>query len=74
MKYFRIKEFDSDIKGSGKNMDINFLRFIDELRKRCEFPFIVTSGYRTPEHNKRVGGIENSAHTKGLACDIAMIG
>ena len=73
MEYFKIKEFDSpDVKGSGKNMDIKFLRFIDELRKRCKFPFIVTSGYRTPEHNKKVGGIENSAHLKGLACDIAM--
>jgi len=40
MKYFKIKEFDSpDLKGSGKNMDINFLRFLDELRKRCGFPF-----------------------------------
>ena len=73
MKYFKIKEFASpDKPKSGKNMDIKFLRFIDELRKRCKFPFIVTSGYRTPEHNKKVGGIENSAHLKGLAADIVM--
>tara|TARA_Y100001963_G_C6617308_1_gene369940 strand:+ start:8 stop:388 length:381 start_codon:yes stop_codon:yes gene_type:complete len=73
MKYFRIKEFASpDDLTSGKNMDVKFLRFMDELRTRCKFPFIVTSGYRTPEHNKKVGGIETSAHLKGLACDIAM--
>lgn len=31
---------------------------------------IVTSGYRCEEHNKEVKGVENSAHTKGLAADI----
>jgi len=31
---------------------------------------IVTSGYRCPAHNKQVGGVEDSAHTKGLAADI----
>ena len=31
---------------------------------------IITSGFRCPEHNKTVGGIEDSAHMKGLAADI----
>ncbi len=31
---------------------------------------IITSGYRCEEHNKEVGGIEDSAHKKGLAADI----
>lgn len=31
----------------------------------------VTSGFRTPEHNKEVGGVPNSFHTKGQALDIA---
>ncbi len=31
---------------------------------------IITSGYRCEEHNKEVGGIEDSAHLKGLAADI----
>ena len=77
MEYFKIKEFDSpDVKGSGKNMDIKFLRFIDELRKRCKFPFVVTSGYRTPEYHKsladRYHTSPTSAHLKGLAADIVM--
>lgn len=31
---------------------------------------IVTSGYRCQAHNKEIGGVENSAHMKGLAADI----
>ena len=78
MEYFKIKEFDSpDVKGSGKNMDDQFLRFINELRKRCKFPFVVTSGYRTPEYHKSLTDrgyhtSPTSAHLKGLAADIVM--
>ena len=31
---------------------------------------IVTSGYRCQAHNKQVGGVDDSAHMKGLAADI----
>jgi hypothetical protein len=31
----------------------------------------VTSTYRTPAHNRRVGGVRNSWHTHGRAIDIA---
>ena len=31
----------------------------------------VTSTYRTPEHNRRVGGVRNSWHIRGRAIDIA---
>lgn len=31
---------------------------------------IITSGYRCEEHNKEVGGVEDSAHLEGLAADV----
>ena len=78
MKYFKKKEFDSpDVKKSGKNMDKEFLLFIDELRNRCGFPFRITSGFRTKEYHQSLTErgyhtIPTSAHLKGLAADIAL--
>lgn len=37
-------------------------------------PITITSGYRTPEHNRRVGGATNSLHMMGLAADIVVSG
>lgn len=32
--------------------------------------FIITSGYRSPDHNKRIGGAKNSMHLQDRARDI----
>ncbi len=37
-------------------------------------PIHITSGYRTPEHNQKVGGSVTSLHLKGLAADIVVDG
>lgn len=44
---------------------------LDNLREICGFPFVITSGYRTEEENKLVGGVAGSSHTKRLAVDIS---
>ena len=31
---------------------------------------IITSGYRSPEHNKKVGGVPDSQHCLGKAIDV----
>jgi zinc D-Ala-D-Ala carboxypeptidase len=72
LKHFKLSEFDSpDAPSSGEHMDGPFLIRLDDARERAGVPFRVTSGYRTREHNAKVGGVEDSAHTKGLAVDIA---
>lgn len=74
MIHFDISEFDSpDKKGSGKYMDKTFLSMIDEARGIARIPFKINSGYRTRKRNKRVGGVSNSSHLKGLACDIRCV-
>lgn len=72
MNYFTLDEFDSpDVPGSGENMDIKFLELLDYAREEAMIPFKINSGYRTPEHNAKVGGVENSSHIKGCAADIS---
>jgi len=54
---------------------------VDELRKLCVYvlqplrqyvgmPIVISSGYRSPELNRAVGGAKESDHTFGRAADI----
>ena len=72
MRYFNFEEFDSpDEPGSGHNMDDTFLEMLDEARAIAGVPFAITSGFRTPAHNRKVKGTKGSSHMQGLAADIA---
>ena len=42
---------------------------LELVRKVLGFPIMITSGYRCPLLNARVGGVSTRAHTKGLAVD-----
>lgn len=44
------------------------------LRNHLNLPVIITSGYRSPAYNKRVGGVANSQHLLGTAADIQVKG
>ena len=48
---------------------------LEEVRKHLgDKPLIITSGYRTPEHNKKVGGASRSFHLYGMAADFVVPG
>ena len=71
MTYFTFSEFDSpDQPGSGKNMDATLLQMLDLARELYGKPMIVNSGFRTEDHNIKVGGTAKSSHLNGLAADI----
>lgn len=42
---------------------------LDPLRELLAMPIRITSGYRSPQVNQRVGGSPKSQHTKGEAVD-----
>lgn len=70
-RYFSREEFDSpDLEGSGNSMQELFILPLHKARISAGIPFKINSGYRTEEHNKSVGGVENSPHTGGWAADI----
>ena len=45
---------------------------LQSLRDRLGKPLIIRSAYRSPEHNRAVGGAKASKHMEGTAFDIAM--
>ena len=46
---------------------------LDPIREHWGLPIRVTSGYRCPELNDEVGGVEDSYHMDGCAADITAI-
>ena len=71
IQYFTSKELESpDAPGSGKHMKMRLVKRLDALRGECGFPLIISSGYRTKAHNRRVRGVDSSSHTAGWAVDI----
>lgn len=70
--YFSAQHGNRRLTGSGmENMNPGFIRTLDKIRDEVGFPLVVTSGYRTPEWNAHVGGVQGSSHTKGVAVDFA---
>ena len=60
-------------RGTGKLLvNEDALNRLQELRVTLGKPLIVNSAYRSPEHNRKVGGANASKHLEGSAFDISM--
>ena len=71
MMYFDISEFDC--QHTGENfMEQEFLDKLDVLRDECNFPFLITSGYRSPTHPIEAVKEIPGTHSQGIAADIAV--
>ena len=57
-----------------ENMDRSFMRNLIRLRRNFGRPMVITSHFRTPEHNAKVGGSTHSAHLEGRAVDVSVSG
>lgn len=65
-KYFSQKEVDT------YKLKPELWAILDKMREIALTPFFITSGLRTPDENIKAGGKPNSAHLRGLACDLAI--
>lgn len=90
MKNFKLSEFfDSSTadKNGIKNepsadkratieRNINSLvdNVLDPIRDKFCAPVVITSGYRCPQVNRLVGGVDNSQHMSGCAADFHVMG
>ncbi len=67
LRHFAKSEFDHP-----RELQPAFLLLLDNIRDIADIPFYVTSDYRTPDENKRVGGSSTSLHMQGAAVDFVV--
>lgn len=70
LKYFSASEFTMDGQPVFHKMNPAFLELLDKCRDLAGVPFVITSSYRSPSKNRRVGGSVGSMHLYGRAVDI----
>lgn len=70
-QHFQLKQFACPCGCGRARVSPKLIEKLDAARARYGGPMKITSGYRCPEHNAKVGGKPDSAHTTGEAADIA---
>ena len=83
MKYFKMTEFSHSATAVSLGIDNTLPKeckanietlvhcVLDPIREHWGLPIRVTSGYRCPELNEEVNGVEDSYHMDGCAADIS---
>ena len=83
-EHFKLSEFTRSATATARKIDntpsqevISNLKVLcqnvlEPLRAFAQQPIIISSGYRCPQLNVKVGGVYSSQHTLGEACDIRL--
>jgi zinc D-Ala-D-Ala carboxypeptidase len=75
LEYFKKAEFTCHCGCGRADMDPNFMRWLDKIRRALRRPMRVTSGFRCPQHNATVSSTGlTGPHTTGKAVDIGVSG
>lgn len=70
-RHFKSEEFACKCCGVSR-IDHMLVERLERMRLILDYPLIVTSGFRCVEHNKAVGGAQDSYHLDGKAVDLAL--
>lgn len=83
-EHFKLSEFTRSATATARKIDntpsqevISNLKVLcqnvlEPLRDFAQQPVVISSGYRCPQLNIKVGGVYSSQHTLGEACDIRL--
>jgi len=67
--HFKLREFRCPCCGQVQ-VSPALIRLLESIRAKIDEPLYVTSGFRCPKHNRKVGGEKDSKHLTGQAADI----
>lgn len=71
---FKVKEFACQDGSDPIFIDSELVSVLQKIRNHFGKPVTITSAYRTPNHNKNIGGTTYSQHLYGKAADIKVQG
>lgn len=71
---FTVREFRCKDGSDTILISLDTVVILQAVRDYFGKPVTINSAYRTPSHNKKVGGATSSQHVKGTACDIVVSG
>ena len=71
---FKVKEFACQDGSDPIFIDSELVSVLQKIRNHFGKAVTITSAYRTPTHNKNVGGTTYSQHLYGKAADIKLQG
>ena len=72
--HFRVREFKCQDGSDPIIIDPVLAYYLERVREYFGKPVNITSGYRSTEHNRAVGGASRSQHMYGLAADFYING
>lgn len=71
---FKVREFACSDGSDVIFIADSLVAVLQQIRSHFKAAVTITSGYRTPTHNKKVGGAAYSQHLYGLAADFHVEG
>lgn len=72
--HFKAREFACRSGADAVLIAPRLVMVLESIRAHFGAAVTINSGYRTPEHNAKVGGVAHSQHCYGMAADISVSG